>query len=194
MCVGPNDFVGSHTFGVYPDGMAVKRAAATKRESVTNSAVRKAPAAKASVKKTSTKKSAAKKTSTKKAVGSRKARTVVGDVVTPAVWGPAQRTDELAIHVGGVTALARALGVSPSQPSRWKSGKESPSPDMARRLVDLDHVVARALLVWDSEVVPDWLASPNGHLGGATPLGVLATQGPSSVLDALDAVEAGGFA
>jgi len=117
-----------------------------------------------------------------------------GNVVTPAVWGPAARTDELAKTLGGVTALARALGVSPSQPSRWKSGKEQPGPDAARRLIDLDHVVARALLVWDPSVVPSWLRSANGHLGGQTPLGVLATRGPSEVLDALDAIEGGGFA
>jgi hypothetical protein len=188
--------------------MATKRAAAMKRvpakkapvkkTAVKKTAVKKAAVRQAPVRKSSATKAPAAKTSvrraTTKAPGSRKARTVVGNVVTPMAWGPAQRTDELAVHLGGVTALARALGVSPSQPSRWKSGKESPGPDMARRLVDLDHVVARALLVWDPEVIPDWLASPNGHLGGATPLGVLATQGPSSVLDALDAVEAGGFA
>lgn len=178
--------------------MVTKRAAALSRDAVKRAPASRVPASRASAPEAASRKSSAKKApgkrATSKASGSRKARTVVGNVVTPVVWGPAQRTDELAAHLGGVTALARALGVSPSQPSRWKSGKESPSPDMARRLVDLDHVVARALLVWDREVIPDWLTSPNGHLGGATPLGVLATQGPSSVLDALDAVEAGGFA
>ncbi len=187
--MGPNNIVGPHDYRVYREAMAIKRSAATVKRAPT----KKSTATTSTAKKATTRKSVAKKATTK-SPGSRKARTVVGNVVTPAVWGPAQRTDELASHLGGVTALARALGVSPSQPSRWKSGKESPSPDMARRLVDLDHVVARALLVWDPEVVPDWLTSPNGHLGGATPLGVLSTQGPSAVLDALDAVEAGGFA
>jgi uncharacterized protein (DUF2384 family) len=142
--------------------------------------------------------SARKKPSTKK-VATRTKRTAPkasrsGNVVTPAVWGPAARTEELAAHLGGVTALARALGVSPSQPSRWKSGKEEPSPEVARRLIDLDHVVARALLVWDPEVVPTWLRSPNGFLNGQTPLGVLGTRGPAEVLVALDAFESGGFA
>ena len=113
---------------------------------------------------------------------------------TSGAWGPAERTDALAKSLGGVTALARALDVSPSQPSRWKSGKESPGPEAARRLVDLDHVVARALLVWDPSVVPTWLGSPNAFLGGQTPLGVLATRGPAEVLDALEAFETGGFA
>jgi uncharacterized protein (DUF2384 family) len=117
-----------------------------------------------------------------------------GNVVTPAAWGPAARTAELAEVLGGVTALARALGVSPSQPSRWRSGKEQPSPEVARRLIDLDHVVARASLVWHLSVVPTWLRSPNAHLNGQTPLGVLLTRGPSEVVRALDATEAGGFA
>jgi uncharacterized protein (DUF2384 family) len=139
---------------------------------------------------------AAKRQTSSKPATAVKAKTkpVAGNVVTPEVWGPAQRTDELAKSLGGVTALARALGVSPSQPSRWKSGKESPGQDAMRRLIDLDHVVQRALLVWDPAVVPTWLTSSNGFLGGQTPLGVLMTRGPSEVLDALDAFESGGFA
>lgn len=169
---------------------------ATTRAASTGPATKRSTAKKTSTGGGVKRSTAAKKTSAKRSSRRKKApaRTVVGNVVTPAVWGSAQRTDELARHLGGVTALARALGVSASQPSRWKAGKESPSPDMARRLVDLDHVVARALLVWDPSVVPDWLSSPNGHLGGATPLGVMATRGPAEVLMALDALEAGGFA
>src|SRR6478735_10682687 len=143
--------------------MAAKAAAAARSRSKSTSAKatakRVVPAA-AAPKKRATKKAVAKKTPTKNASAkkpaSRKARTVVGNVVTPAAWGPAQRTEELAKALGGVTALARALGVSPSQPSRWKSGKESPSDAVARRLIDLDHVVARAQLVWNPEVVPTW--------------------------------------
>lgn len=74
------------------------------------------------------------------------------------------------------------------------TGKERPGPDAARRLIDLDHVLARALLIWDEGVARDWLESPNGYLGGARPVDVLITRGPSEVLDALDAVQAGAFA
>lgn len=117
-----------------------------------------------------------------------------GNVITPASWGPVARTAELAEVLGGVTALARALGVSPSQPSRWRAGKEEPSLEIARRLIDLDHVVARASLVWHPSVVPNWLQSPNAFLDGQTPLGVLRARGPAEVLVALDAFESGGFA
>src|SRR6478735_2801626 len=161
--------------------MAAKAAAAAKSTSQ--------PASKASAKKPalnkvggkkavpnqSKKAPVAKKPATKRAPAARKktARKVEGNVVTPVVWGPAQRTAELAEALGGVTALARALGVSPSQPSRWKSGKESPSPEVERKLIDLDHVVARARLVWHPDVVPVWLRSSNQHLYGQSPLGVL---------------------
>ena len=178
--------------------MAAKAAAAAKSRSTP---AKKQAATKSSAKKPSAtgKRAVAKKAATAKKPAAKKARsrkvaTVKGNVVTPIAWGPAQRTDELAKALGGVTALAKALGVSPSQPSRWKSGKESPGDEAARKLIDLDHVVARAMLVWDPEVVPIWLRSSNGFLGGQTPLGVLMTRGPAEVLVALDAYESGGFA
>jgi len=178
--------------------MAAKaaKAASPKSTRATKATVAAASAARKPVVKKPARSSAkkvAKKAPVKKAAGKRP-RTVDGNVVTPLVWGPAQRTEDLAKALGGVTALARALGVSPSQPSRWKSGKESPGPEAARKLVDLDHVVARAQLVWDPEVVEIWLRSSNGFLNGQTPLGVLMTRGPGEVLSALDAFDSGGFA
>ena len=65
---------------------------------------------------------------------------------------------------------------------------------MARRLIDLDHVVARAQLVWHPDVVPIWLRSANPYLMAQTPLGVLMTRGPAEVLVALEATEQGAFA
>jgi DNA-binding transcriptional regulator YdaS (Cro superfamily) len=161
---------------------ARKGNAATKRA---RTATKPSPAVKAR----GGKRAPAKKAPAKNAPAKR-----AGNVITPPAWGPAARTEELAKALGGVTALARALGVSPSQPSRWKSGKEQPGPEAARRLIDLDHVVARASLVWHPDVIPVWLRSSNGHLNGQSPLGVLMTRGPAEVIRALDATEAGGFA
>lgn len=102
---------------------------------------------------------------------------------------------ELAIEsLGGGTALALLLGVNKSQPSQWRNGKETPSSDMQRRIIDLDHVVARAQMVWEPDIALDWLRSPNSHLDGATPLDVLELRGPAEVLDALDAVLSGAYA
>jgi putative toxin-antitoxin system antitoxin component (TIGR02293 family) len=86
------------------------------------------------------------------------------------------------------------LGVSASQPSRWRRGEERPSFVASRRLLDLDHVLARALLLWEEPVARDWLESPNGYLNGARPIDVLMTRGSGEVTDALDAAQSGAFA
>lgn len=116
------------------------------------------------------------------------------DVSGQPSWGPEQRTQFLINHVGGVTKLADALDVSKSQPSRWKDGKEVPSPEMSARLLDLDYVVAFAMQAWDSSIVMDWLNSPNGFLDGAPPLEVLRQRGSAEVIDALRATISGAYA
>jgi len=95
---------------------------------------------------------------------------------------------------GGAAELSRILGVSRSQPARWSKGQEQPSPDSARELLDLDHVVSRALLLWPARVAVDWLKSNNSYLEGARPVDVLRSRGSSEVIDALDAAAAGTFA
>ncbi len=90
--------------------------------------------------------------------------------------------------------LAEWIGVSPSQTSRWSSGKERPSPAAAPALIDLEHVYARARLVWGEDAARIWLQSPNSYLGGPRPLDVLRADGPSRVLECLDAEMWGGAA
>lgn len=90
--------------------------------------------------------------------------------------------------------LAGIVGVSPSQTSRWASGAERPGPVAAPVLIDLEHVYARARLVWGEESARIWLESANAHLAGARPLDVLRTSGPARVLEALDAEMWGGAA
>lgn len=109
-------------------------------------------------------------------------------------WGPAERTQFLIDTVGGVTKLARALGVSPSQPSRWKDGAETPSPEVTEKLLDLDHVVALAVQAWEPEVVMDWMTTANGFLDGAQPMDVLMQRGAAEVIDALKATLSGAYA
>lgn len=109
-------------------------------------------------------------------------------------WRPEERTEFLIEHVGGVTALARALNVSPSQPSRWRKGSEVPSPEVAARLLDLEHVLALAMQAWDSPVAMDWMNSANGFLAGAEPIEVLRQRGSTDVIAALEATLSGAYA
>ncbi|WP_193606173.1 antitoxin Xre/MbcA/ParS toxin-binding domain-containing protein [Mycobacteroides abscessus] len=90
--------------------------------------------------------------------------------------------------------LARWIGVSPSQTSRWASGQERPGPAAAPALIDLEHVYSRARLVWGGDTARVWLESPNVYLSGARPLDVLLTNGAAPVLEALDAEMWGGAA
>lgn len=111
----------------------------------------------------------------------------------PSVFTPDAAVERLVAALGN-NSLARLLGVSPSQPTRWRSGKEAISPANRRRLSDLDHVLDRLLLELWPDQAGDWLTSPNAHLGGAVPVDVLILRGAPPVLEAIDALAAGAFA
>jgi uncharacterized protein (DUF2384 family) len=103
----------------------------------------------------------------------------------------ASRVRYLADVIGGAR-LAAVVGVNRSQPSRWMSGEERPGPTAAPLLIDLEHVIARARLVWGEAAAATWLDSANSYLDGARPIDVLQLSGPAPVLEALDAETWGG--
>lgn len=113
---------------------------------------------------------------------------------SPSPLGLSARASEVAVALGGKSALARLLQVSPSQPTRWMDGSERPSARNARTIVDLDFLIARASLVWDPTVIPVWLTSPNAFLGGAKPIDSVKIDGFGPALQALDAEQSGAFA
>lgn len=104
--------------------------------------------------------------------------------------GPVARV----VEALGNNVVAELLGVTRSQPSRWRSGKERLSPENRRRVSDLDHVLDRLL----AELHPDqaglWLCGSNAHLGGSRPIDVLTLRGAAPVLAAIDALGQGAFA
>ncbi len=122
-----------------------------------------------------------------------RARTNFGQDGGVMTYEPKRRAEFL-VHILGNQGAADILSVSKSQPSRWKTGKETPSPVAARRLVDLDHVLARFLLLWDKSLAQGWLTSSNGFLDGARPIDVILTKGSSEVIDAIEAEAAETFA
>jgi hypothetical protein len=107
-------------------------------------------------------------------------------------WQPGRRAGFL-VDVLGNKGAADLLGVSASQPSRWKRAEEVPGPQAAPVLIDLDHVVARLLLVWDASIVRDRLTSANAFLDGARPIDVLVTRGSTEVVEAIEAEAAGAY-
>lgn len=100
---------------------------------------------------------------------------------------------ESLIALLGNNRVAGLLGVSKSQPSRWRSGEEGMSPESARRVTDLEYVISRLGQVYPGAVAETWLTSQNAHLG-ARPADVLRLRGAGPVIAAVDAEEEGAFA
>lgn len=94
----------------------------------------------------------------------------------------------------GNNRLAEVLGVSRSQPSRWRRGAEGLAEDNERAVLDLDYVIARLHQIMTPAVAAIWLESPNAHLGGAVPLDVLRRREIAEVIRAIDAQAEGAYA
>ncbi len=110
-------------------------------------------------------------------------------------WHPEQRARFVTEVAGGTRRAAVLLNVAASQPSRWVSGESVPGPAQARILVDIDHVLAHALLVWaDPLVARDWLTTPNAHLDGVPPVEWIRMHDTAEVVNALRAESAGAYA
>jgi transcriptional regulator with XRE-family HTH domain len=90
--------------------------------------------------------------------------------------------------------IAHAIGVARSQPTRWLSNEETPSPQSQARLADLYNVAAQFQMVWAAELLPDWFNSPNAHLAGRKPIDVFQLEGGAPLLRALRADGAGAYA
>lgn len=148
-------------------------------------------------KKTAVAKSASKKAAVRTPVKRAPTRAVVGAARTARVAADDPLSEQRVLFLVNVFSraqLAKWIGVSPSQTSRWASGEERPGPAAAPALIDLEHVYSRARLVWGGGSARIWMESANAFLGGARPLDVLLTDGAARVLQALDAEMWGGAA
>lgn len=101
----------------------------------------------------------------------------------------ATRTELLVQALGNVTRVAECLGVSRTVVSRWRAATLLPTLAQARLLVDLDHVMARASIIFEPSAIWNWLTGPNSYLQGARPIDVLQIRGAGDVVRALDAAE-----
>lgn len=107
-------------------------------------------------------------------------------------FAPRERVERIVSFLGN-NLSAELLGVSGSQPARWRTGKERVSGENLRRVVDLDYVVTRLLMTWEPTVARSWLDGDNPHLGGR-PIDVIRLRGPAAIIPALDAEDAGAYA
>ena len=93
----------------------------------------------------------------------------------------------------GTNAVARVLGADRAQVSRWRRGKEPIGAEMARRIIDFHDVLTRILRVFDREAAAMWLLGSEPMLGGARPIDVLAIEGASPVIRAIDGIAQGAY-
>jgi hypothetical protein len=108
-------------------------------------------------------------------------------------------TNETVRRLGGLidfigsNRVASLLGVSQSQPSRWRNLKEGLSPASSSLVIDLDYVLTRFRQVYDSpDVFWIWLNSQNPYLG-TRPIDAVMLRGPQAVVPAIDALAEGAF-
>ena len=65
----------------------------------------------------------------------------------------AARVELLIGALGTATKVAECLGVTRPLLSKWRAGAVTPTPAQLKLLVDVDHVMARAPLLHEPEVV-----------------------------------------
>ncbi len=90
-------------------------------------------------------------------------------------------------------AIADALGISRSQPPRWRAG-QAPDLENGQRLIGLDVVISLLTGYLEPEAIPDWLEGINPQLSDRTPLFVLKAGRLAEVVAAIEAEQSGGFA
>lgn len=94
----------------------------------------------------------------------------------------------------GVRPLAALLDTDPSNLSKAIAGTRDLPPEIAKRALDLEYVLARALQLMDPQVVLDWLEGADPAFGFARPIDILAVRGTAPLLTILDRLESGAYA
>ncbi|WP_327359960.1 hypothetical protein [Streptomyces sp. NBC_01296] len=101
---------------------------------------------------------------------------------------------ERVLGVLGNNGAAALLGVSSSQPTRWKSGRERMSPASVSAVVNLDAFLSLLFTVFTPEQAELWLSGQEPLLGGARPADVFRSKGLAALAPILQAIEQGAYA
>jgi uncharacterized protein (DUF2384 family) len=94
----------------------------------------------------------------------------------------------------GSDSAARLLGVEPAIVVRWATRTLSIGDEHAKRVMDLHDVFARALRIFQPRTAMDWLVGSEPYLEFARPVDVLITRGSGPLIEALEAIDSGGYA
>lgn len=95
------------------------------------------------------------------------------------------------VNALGNEAAGALLGINGEEMLRIIAGDQEITHELSRRLLAVDHVLARALLVFAPAALIAWLHEPVRTFRGAKPVEVLAERGASPLLALLDAVTSG---
>lgn len=110
----------------------------------------------------------------------------------PQVLSDAQPALLALIESFGSNAVARLIDVKPSTITNWRHRKRRLQGEHARR-VDLHYILSRAFQSFQPATAMRWLTSSDPFLDDQRPMDVLVLQGPSRLIAALDAHEAGAY-
>jgi putative toxin-antitoxin system antitoxin component (TIGR02293 family) len=94
----------------------------------------------------------------------------------------------------GTRPVARLLDVQPGTVTNWMTRRRNIGHDMAKRVMDLHDVLTRALQVFQPQTAVDWLVGNEPFLDHARPIDVLVSRGAAPLIDALEGIDAGGYA
>jgi uncharacterized protein (DUF2384 family) len=98
------------------------------------------------------------------------------------------------VRLLGVRPLASMLQTDASNLAKALSGKRELSPLVAKRVLDLEHVLVRALQIFEPEAAVDWLEGTEPTFGFGRPIDVLLIKGAAPLLEVLDRIESGAYA
>lgn len=91
----------------------------------------------------------------------------------------------------GSTEASKILRLNKASIERYLCGDQEIAYDIARRIIDVEYMLSRALLVMQEDEIGTWLKTPEPLLGNRTPLKSMNAHGIETVIAVLDGIYAG---
>jgi len=101
---------------------------------------------------------------------------------------------ERLVSAFGTRPIARLLDVKSRSVTSLTRRRRNMSEESAQRVIALHDVLTRALHVFEPRTAANWLVGNEPVLNHARPIDVLIAQGSAPLMEALKAIESGGYA